>query len=357
MLDRRHWLLRIPAAFYGMAVGVRNFAFDKGWLHSEKSNIPTICVGNLAVGGTGKTPHIEMLIRMLKAEYRVAVLTRGYGRATKEPIVASPDDDAYTIGDEPFQIKRKFPDVMIYIDGDRRRALKAMEALPPEERPDVVLMDDGFQHRYVTPAYSILLTSFHNTYTDDYFLPFGSLRDGAKEAVRADTIIITNTPDEVTPVELRLKRESLGLLAFQDQYFSRVRYEAPRCLFAETAGVLIPLTSKVLVVSGIANPKAFEMQCQKHFDKIEDIINYPDHHRFSEEEVNQLIERLRSDRDLNMVTTEKDAMRLLGFEELFTKDIRGRIWYLPIQVELSLDSRIRILRKAKQAIKNNGLTI
>ncbi|MDN4754092.1 tetraacyldisaccharide 4'-kinase [Porphyromonadaceae bacterium W3.11] len=363
MLNHRHWLLRIPSAIYGMAVGVRNFAYERGWLASEKSSIPTICVGNLAVGGTGKTPHIELLIRLLKNDYRIALLSRGYGRKTRGPIIASNRDTAWTIGDEPFQIKRKFPEVMVYIDGDRRRALHAMEEMPENERPDVVLMDDGFQHRSVIPSYTILLSSYQNLYIEDFFMPYGSLRDGRKEAFRADTIIITHTPRDVTPVELRLKKEALNLLAFQDQYFSRVKYESPRCLFDPSTPDERPrisglrLNTPVLVLTGIAEPTEFQELIARKFTNVESYIEYPDHHRFTNSEVTDLVERLEEDPNLFILTTEKDAMRLLPCEDLIPSSVKERIWYIPIFIDISLDCRMGLLRKAKRAIKNNGLTI
>lgn len=363
MISHRHWLLRIPSAIYGMAVGVRNFAYDKGWLSSIKFSIPTICVGNLAVGGTGKTPHIELLIRLLKDEYKIALLSRGYGRITKQPIIASDKDTALSIGDEPFQIKRKFPEIMVYIDGNRRRALRRIEEMPEGERPDVVLMDDGFQHRAVTPSYSILLTSFNNLYSEDYFLPYGSLRDGAKEASRADTIIITNTPRQVNAVDLRIKKDRLNLLAYQDQHFSRVKYESPKCVFediaTDTTVSLLPLQldSSIMVLTGIARPEVFQSFCEEKFNHILSFIEFPDHHIFTKDEILGIISRMNENPDAFILTTEKDAVRFQEFEKFFSEDLKRRMWYIPIYIDISLDSRIRLLRKAKRAIKNNGLTI
>lgn len=361
MPPKKNWLLRIPSAIYGMAVGIRNFAYDKGVLSSNKSQIPTICVGNLSVGGTGKTPHIELLIRLLKDDYKLALLSRGYGRITKHPIIATSEDTALTIGDEPFQIKRKFPDLMVYIDGDRLRALRNMEELPEDERPDVVLMDDGFQHRSVIPSFSIILTSYDNLYTQDSYLPYGTLRDNPKEASRADTIIITNTPRQVTPVELRIKRDELNLLAFQHQYFSRVRYESPVCLFnggkKSQPNWNLFVDTPVIILTGIAHPEAFQKLCQSKFTNIRSFIEYPDHHKFSRKDIDDLTSRLLGDANLNILTTEKDAMRLLAREEWIPEQVKSQIWYVPIHIEISPDCKMGLLNKAKRAIKNNGLTI
>ncbi len=343
-----------------MAVGIRNFAFDKGILKSWRSEIPTICVGNLSVGGTGKTPHIELLISLLKGEYKVAVLTRGYGRKTKRPIIASPEDDATRIGDEPYQIKRKFPEVMVYVDGNRKRALEKMEMMPPGERPDVVLLDDGFQHRRVTPSYSILLTPYRKPYYKDYLMPYGRLRESRKEAVRAETIVLTGTPQKVNINEKRLKIENLRALAFQDVFSSYIKYERPCCLFNReecSSHEQLRQDSDIQVVSGIADPTAFQNACLSSFPKVIDFISYPDHHDFSKEEIGVLVRDLESDPHLFILTTEKDGMRLLAKKKWISESVRGRIWILPISIDMDLEDKIILLRKAKKAIKFNGLPL
>lgn len=360
MSSRPNPLLWIPTALYSVAVGVRNFAFDHKILKQWRSEIPTICVGNLSVGGSGKTPHIEMLISLLKRDYRVAVLSRGYGRKTRRPMVATLEDDADRIGDEPFQIKRKHPDVMVYIDGHRRRALRAMEALPEGERPDVVLMDDGFQHRWVSPAFSILLTPYHRPYYEDYLLPYGRLRESRKEAARAEAIILTGTPRDVNVTEKRLKMDNLDTMAYQDIYCTSIKYNTPQCLFgAEERSSCESLRqdSPILVVSGIADPRAFERTCQSNFPKVVDYVTYQDHHRFTREEVEVLVQDLQDDPQLFILTTEKDGMRLLTAKAWIPEEVRGRIWILPISIEMELGDKMKLLKTAKKAIKYNGLPL
>lgn len=353
-------LLRIPTTLYSCVVGIRNFAFDKKILPSEHFSIPTICVGNLSVGGTGKTPFIEFLIQMLREEYRIAVLSRGYGRQGKKPIIASLEDTALSIGDEPFQIKRKYPEVMVYIDGNRRRALRVMEGMPDATRPDVVLMDDGFQHRYVLPSYSIILTPYNRLYTEDQLMPLGQLRESPKEATRADTIIITHTPREAMQVELRLKREGLNLLAYQDQHFCRIKYDEPIQLFmmpnSSTRHTLTRKTSVVLLC-GIGTPEHFCKKCETVFQDIGDTLIYPDHHQYTLQDVEKFRGILAQNPEQQMITTEKDAMRLLALEDHLSEELKERIWYIPISIDMDLSSRIQILRRAKKAIKQNGLTI
>lgn len=353
-------LLRIPTALYACAVGVRNFAFDKGLLPSEHFSIPTICVGNLSVGGTGKTPFIEFLIQMLREEYRIAVLSRGYGRKGKAPIIASQEDTAVTIGDEPFQIKRKYPEVMVYIDGNRRRALRAMEGMPDEIRPEVVLMDDGFQHRYVSPAYSIILTPYNRLYTEDQLMPLGRLRESPKEATRADTIIITHTPRDAMQVELRLKREGLNLLAYQDQHFCRLKYDEPVRLFQNEEKAQLPNLTRqtpVVILSGIGTPEHFCNKCTSVFHHVVERLIYPDHHQYDLQDISNLEHILQEHPQSQVITTEKDAMRLLALTPNLSEKVRQSIWYIPISIEMDLSSRIQILRRAKKAIKHNGLTI
>lgn len=358
--ERRNILLWIPTALYSMAVGIRNFAYDHRILSSWKSVIPTICIGNLSVGGSGKTPHIELLISLLKREYKIAVLSRGYGRRTRRPIIATLDDDADRIGDEPFQIKQKHPDVMVYIDGNRRRALETMETMPENERPDVVLMDDGFQHRSVIPSFSILLTPYSKPYYNDYLLPYGRLRESRKEATRAEAIIFTGTPRQVNVTEKRLKIDNLGAMAYQDVFCTSVKYEQPKPLFSRSDAHLnhrLTQDSPILVVSGIARPAAFQKTCKSTFPKVVDYVEYPDHHRFTREEVEVLVDDLRNDRELFILTTEKDGMRLLTCQRWIPEEVRGRIWILPISIEIALEDKIRLLRKANKAIKFNGLPL
>lgn len=350
----------IPTAFYGMAVGIRNFAFDKKILKSWKSDIPTICVGNLSVGGSGKTPHIELLITLLKGDYKVAVLTRGYGRKSRSPIIATLEDDVKRIGDEPFQIKQKFPEIMVYVDGNRRRALETMQAMPKDQRPDVVLMDDGFQHRWVTPSYNILLTPYKQPYYQDYLMPYGRLRESRKEALRAETIIMTGMPRGVNINEKRLKIDNLGTMAFQDVFGSTIKYDAPRCLFKpedRDTDERLKQDSEIQVLSGISDPTAFQEACKASFPQVVDFIEFPDHHNFSKEEIEVLIDDLEHYPNRFILTTEKDGMRLLTIKDWIPRMVRGRFWILPISIEMSLEDKIKLLRKAKKAIKHNGLPL
>lgn len=355
-VQKRNILLSIPSYLYGVGVRLRNYAFNQKWLPTVKPSIPTICVGNLSVGGTGKTPHVEMMIRMLSPHYRLAVLSRGYGRKTRGPIIATAEDTAYTIGDEPYQIKRKFPDVMVYIDGNRRRAVAAMGQMPSALRPEVILMDDGFQHRYVTPAFTILLTPYHRPYFKDSLLPYGNLREPAVEHLRADSIIVTNIPDGLSAMDFRVLKDNLDLLQHQDVYFSRVSYGVVTPIFGGAVKPISP-AQRLLVLSGIADPRFFFDKVESLFPNIDEERTYPDHHAFTSEEIDTLVDEMQADPDLGLLTTEKDAMRFLHFEDFIPAAVQERMWYLPIEVSLSPLNMERLQKRARLAIARNGLNL
>ncbi len=355
-VPKRNILLSVPAYLYGIGVRIRNYAFDQKWLRSVKPSIPTICIGNLSVGGTGKTPHVEMMIRMLRPYYRLAVLTRGYGRKTRGPLIATPEDTAYTIGDEPFQIMRKYPDVMVYVDGNRRRAIADMEQMDGSIRPEVIIMDDGYQHRYVSPAYTILLTSYHRPYFKDSLLPYGNLREAPIEHLRADSIIVTHIPDSLSPMDFRVLIDDLDMLQHQDVYFSRVSYGSVTPIFPDVSRHPTRDTP-LLVLSGIADPTFFFAKVESLFSTVEEERTYADHHAFKDEEIYALVDEMESSPDLGIMTTEKDAMRLLSFGDVIPDRVRQRMWYLPIEVELSPKNMDRLLSKTREAISRNGLNV
>ena len=353
---QKNILLRVPAFLYGIGTRLRNFAYDRKLLSSTLSSIPTICVGNLSAGGTGKTPHVEYLIELLRKEYRVAVLTRGYGRKTDQPIIASPKDTPDTIGDEPYQIHRKYPEVMLYVDGDRRRALTAMEAMPDDLRPDVVIMDDGFQHRRITPTFSILLTPFDNPYFQDDLLPYGTLREPASSHGRADSIIVTRTPKDLTAFAVKTTILNLELLDYQEVYFSRIVYRKPEKLFPrEGENDALLSGSEILPLAGIADPAPFLDKLKTNFPKMREPLLFPDHHSFTEKDMERLVSELSKNPRLQVLTTEKDSVRLLKWQSWIPEDVRTRFWYLPIQIYLSPDNAAKLLARARRAIRDNTL--
>ncbi|MEJ1223822.1 tetraacyldisaccharide 4'-kinase [Sediminicola sp. 1XM1-17] len=287
---------------YGLVVYIRNMMFDYGLFQSNSYDTPTICVGNLSVGGTGKTPMIEYLIALLKDNRRLAVLSRGYGRKTKGFLKAGPSTSVEHIGDEPFQIFKKYPQISLVVDADRRHGIAVLEK---DEKPDLILLDDAFQHRKVKPAFSILLTAYGNLYVDDWYLPSGNLRDGKKEAGRADLIVVTKCPPNLSLGDQGQITSKLQPLKHQQVLFSTLVYDT----LLQGEGGSLELEElrgkKVLLVTGIANPApllAYLNDASVIFDHLE----FRDHHFFTDKEI-----ALFNSKEM-ILTTEKDYVRLKG---------------------------------------------
>ena len=329
------WL--IPLSWlYGFGVGLRNKLFDWGILPVEEFDIPIISVGNLAVGGTGKTPHIEYLIELLQPKYRVAVLSRGYKRKSRGFVLADASSTAREIGDEPYQIKRKFPGIAVAVDANRRRGIKRLKELQPDL--DVILLDDAFQHRYVKPTVSIVLTEFNNPVFFDKLLPLGRLREPGSAVYRADMVVVTKCPEQLKALEYRIFKNNLKLFPFQKLFFSRFCYSPLHPLFPDST-VEIPrlewLTTNdtLLVLSGIANPKPL-IRHLKHFPAKVKVKLFPDHHNFTRRDLDAIVRRfneLEGERKY-IVTTEKDAVRLVN-NPYFPHELKKYIFFQPIEVK------------------------
>lgn len=285
---------------YALVVYVRNFLFDVGVFSSRSYVTPTICVGNLSVGGTGKTPMTEYLIRLLDGR-KTAVLSRGYKRRSNGFYLADAETTVLELGDEPFQIHQKFPEVTVAVDADRRNGIEKLESMV---EPEIIVLDDAFQHRKVKPTFSILLTTYQNLYVNDWYLPTGSLRDAKKEAKRADLIIVTKCPDE-----LQMDKKALIITKLQPRKHQKVLFASLKYRDFVTDGgeKQLPLTQlrhkNVALVTGIASPKPL-----LRFLKSQDIqfkhFEFGDHHHFSDDEIGQF-----KDYEL-ILTTEKDFVRL-----------------------------------------------
>lgn len=328
------WL--IPLSWlYGLATGLRNKLFDWGILPAEEFDIPVISVGNLAVGGTGKTPHIEYLIELLSPKYRVAVLSRGYKRKSRGFLVASPDSTAREIGDEPYQIKRKFPHIVVAVDANRRRGIKRLK----EELPDldVILLDDAFQHRYVSPLTSIVLTDYNRALHLDKLLPAGRLRESRHELSRADIVIVTKCPADMKPIEYNIISRWLHLFPYQHLYFTTLDYGNLQAVFPEQSKSReIPLdklskSAAVMTLTGIANPLPMQQYLARHHAPQEQ-LQYPDHHNFTDSDLRTIADRFASLKGTGnyIVTTEKDAARLRTTP--LDDAVKSALYYLPIRV-------------------------
>jgi tetraacyldisaccharide 4'-kinase len=305
-----------PLAFlYWLVTFIRNWLYDKGIFKSTSFDIPIIVVGNLSVGGTGKTPQIEYLIRLLSDKYKVAVLSRGYKRSMEGFILADEKATASSIGDEPFQFYSKFPNIQVAVDANRVNGIEKLLQLP--NKPDVILLDDAFQHRKVKAGFYILLTAYDDLFCDDYILPFGNLREPSSGKKRADMIIVTKCPKDLSELAQQKIREKLKVK--QPVYFTTIEYDD--YVYGNDGQLLvseIQSESKVLV-AGIAKPKLFFDFLKNETDET---LVFPDHHHFSKQDCEQILAKANGRK---IVTTEKDFVRLNG---LLPKE---QLFYLPIK--------------------------
>lgn len=336
-----HSLLSPLSFLYGLGVRFRNQLFDWKSLQSKSYPIPIICIGNLAVGGTGKTPHTEYIIRLLKDDYRIAVLSRGYKRKTSGFILANGQSTSWEIGDEPYQMKRKFPDILIAVDADRREGIDKLLALPKGVRPEVILLDDAFQHRYVSPSFSIVLTDYHRLFYNDKLLPAGRLREPISGIRRADMVIVTKCEEEMKPIEYRIIEENMKLLAHQSVHFTHIAYGDIEPVFEGHAKPLsrneVKKEDKLLVLSGIASPDSFIKEAGKLSDKVTPLL-FPDHHAFDKADIRRIknvFDKMGSTGKY-ILTTEKDAARLIDNPHV-PAEWKACLYYLPITIEFCLD--------------------
>ena len=330
--------LRPLSWLYGLGVGFRNFLFETGILKSQTYATPVISVGNITVGGTGKTPHVEYLIRLLKDKTNLAVLSRGYKRKSSGFVLADNNTTIYDIGDEPFQMKQKFPNITVAVDKKRTRGINRLIKGEAGKDIDVILLDDAFQHRYVTPGINILLVDYHRLIIYDELLPSGRLREGAGSKNRADIVIITKCPVNMKPMEFRVLTKAMALYPYQQLYFSTYTYEGLERLDGqECTGGLESLADKhVLLVTGIASPEQMKLDLQSYAKDIRPLA-FADHHQFKEKDIrliNETFSELPSPKCI--VTTEKDAVRLRTVEGL-RDEVLQHFYVLPIRIKLMLD--------------------
>ena len=305
---------------YGLALHIRHMLYDDHLLPSHTASVPTICVGNLAVGGTGKTPHVEYLIGMLMSKYKIAVLSRGYGRKTRGFLLADSQSSAQTIGDEPMQIHRHFPTVPVAVCENRIRGIRQLQRMVPGLQ--VVILDDAFQHRSLKCGMNILLTTADNLYVNDHLLPWGRLRDLKQRSLAAQTVIVTKCPANMKPIDKRVIDSTLHLPAYQQLYFSKMKYEP------------LPQATKPLVISGIANPQYLFEHVKGTYPKAT-CIAFPDHHRFTKRDEARIIE-LAQTHD-TVFTTAKDYERLKATNMLPILD--HKLAVIPVAVDLDVDTK------------------
>ncbi|MDY5066377.1 MAG: tetraacyldisaccharide 4'-kinase [Prevotella sp.] len=333
----------LPLSFlYGMGVRFRNMLFDTGILESRSFPIPVISVGNITVGGAGKTPHVEYLIRLLCETKRVSVLSRGYKRRTKGYLLASSSSTSLELGDEPYQMYLKYGrQVHVAVSANRCEGIERLCSDPETKDTDVILLDDAFQHRYVKPGVNILLVDYHRLIVYDKLLPAGRLREPKDGKRRADIVIVTKCPPDLRPMDFRVITKALNLYPYQKLFFTTIEYGDLIPLFSNSRSLaLSEITSdfEVLVLSGIASPQHLLCDIQKHTENVIP-MTFRDHHIFTPKDIariNNTFDSLSSKRII--ITTEKDAARLVGLDGL-SDDVRNHIYALPIKTTFLLEQQ------------------
>lgn len=331
---------------YGLGVGFRNMLFEMGILKSRSYTVPVISVGNITVGGTGKTPHVEYLIRLLKDKVNVAVLSRGYKRKSHGFVLADAETPMKMIGDEPYQMKQKFPDITVAVDSKRTRGIDHLIGGEAGKDIDVVLLDDAFQHRYVKPGINILLVDYHRLIIYDELLPAGRLREPVKSKDRADIVIITKCPWNLKPMEFRVITKAMKLYPYQQLFFSTHEYEMPIAVFpeeqgklgaSETLDSLASLKDKnVLLLTGIGSPEQMKHDMEQMTDHVTP-LTFSDHHDFKQKDIVAINEAFAALPEPKVIiTTEKDATRLAVLEEL-SSEVKQHLYKLPIYIQIMQD--------------------
>lgn len=351
------WLLPI-SWLYGCAVNLRNFLFDVGVLKSHSFDIPVISVGNLTVGGTGKTPHVEYLVRLLKKDNHIAVLSRGYKRKTHGFIIANEQSTAREIGDEPFQMKQKFPDITVAVDANRVNGITQL--ISQNHTIDAVLLDDAFQHRYVKPGINILLVDYHRLIIYDKMLPAGRLRESKDGKNRADIVVITKCPKDLRPMDFRVIAKAMNLYPYQQLFFTCLDYDTPYPVFKGEAKDTLTLGTlhdrHVLLLTGIASPE----QLVKDLTPVAKTITpltFPDHHDFSHKDLQLINDTFDSMPEPKVIiTTEKDAARFYSSSssELLSKEVRSALFALPIRIVFMLEQEEKFCQFIKSYIHKNS---
>ena len=325
---------------YGLGVKFRNMLFDMNILKSKSYVVPVIAVGNITVGGTGKTPHVEYLIRLLQDKFNVAMLSRGYKRKSSGYVLAAPDTPMKMIGDEPYQIKQKYPKVTVAVDAKRTRGIEHLTHDSATKDTDVILLDDAFQHRYVKPGVNILLVDYHRSVIYDKLMPAGRLREPLQGKDRADIVIVTKCPKDLKPMDFRVLTKQMNLYPYQQLFFTTLEYDRLKKAFP--TGKQEPLEleglsdSHVLLLTGIASPKQIYYDVKPYTKDIKTLA-YGDHHAFGPKDIhhiNEIFAGMPSPKVI--ITTEKDMVRLETTQGL-SDEVKKSLYVLPVRVSFMLE--------------------
>ncbi len=321
---------------YGAGVWLRNAAFDVGLLPQEKFDVPVVSVGNITVGGTGKTPHVEYIIEALYRRYHIAVLSRGYKRKTKGFILASNNMTPRDIGDEPYQIFSKFSGLItLAVCESRRKGIRELLRIDPDI--NLILLDDGFQHRYVKPKVNIVLVDYNHPPYEDKLMPLGTLREPARNVLRGDIVVVTKCPSDITAMDIRMVKKNLALFPYQGLFFSNIRYADPIPVFPVQSPQITSLQwlredDAVLCLTGIATPKPLVRYLRQFAARVK-VMHFDDHHFFTRRDFSDIFKvynQLEGKRKF-IITTEKDAVRIMN-NPYFPPTRRHCIFYIPMRV-------------------------
>jgi tetraacyldisaccharide 4'-kinase len=345
---------------YGFGVLIRNLLFDLQILRSSRFNLPVISIGNITVGGTGKTPHVEYLIRLLKDDFRIAVLSRGYRRKTRDFVLASKKSKVSDIGDEPRQMKLKFPDVSIAVERSRVRGIKTL--MENISKLDLVILDDAFQHRYILPGLSILLVDYNRPVFNDALLPAGNLREPWYNAKRADIILVTKCPDHLSQPERLDFISRLRPTDKQKVFFTGYTYGKPVPVFPDKHGQQEPVSIKslkksrtgVMLVTGIANPAPLRQYLEQNLH-VDDEFIFGDHHEYDLKDILNIQSKFQTNENADKIilVTEKDAVRL---QELYipNKKFRKSFFYIPIEIKFLAKGQKPFIKRIYKFLKKSG---
>lgn len=318
---------------YGIGVRIRNWMFDIGLKKSRSFDIPVISVGNLTVGGSGKTPHVEYLVRLLKDKVKVAVLSRGYKRKSKGYVLAGKQTRMQEIGDEPYQMKNKFGDIYVAVDRDRCHGIEQLTGSNETNDTDVILLDDAFQHRHVKPGINILLVDYHRLIIYDKLLPAGRLREPLSGKNRADIVIVTKCPKDMKPMDFRVIMRAMNLYPYQKLFFTTLKYGSLIPVYCGEKRKMesIGKDENIMLLTGIASPEQMVTDLKPYTENIVQ-MNFPDHHQFTPKDINRINEEFAGMPPPKIIiTTEKDNTRLFGMEGL-SEEVRHSLFILPVEV-------------------------
>lgn len=351
---------------YGAGVWLRNTAFDIGLLQQQEFDVPVVSVGNITVGGSGKTPHVEYIVEALYRRYNVAVLSRGYKRKTKGFVLATDKSTPRDIGDEPYQIYNKFKGLItLAVCESRRKGIRQLMRINKDI--DLILLDDGYQHRYVKPKVNVLLVDYSKLPYTDHLMPLGTLREPASSMTRSDLVVVTKCPSNITAMDIRMVKKNLNLFTYQKLFFSNIRYAAPQPVFPVESQLLslqwLHSDDTVLCVTGIANPLPL-IRYLKQYPALVKMFRFDDHHDFTRRDFARIFRVFRElpGKRKFIITTEKDAVRIVN-NPYFPPTKRNCIYYIPMKVgflemegDSFIDELVKLIEKQDDQPLSNEYT-